>query len=150
MQTPQGPGQLRGEGSHKLSSSCGSTDSTKSPHHKTILIPIPIGKSVRPSFRNERGGSQPGIERLNIRDTPEKEEPQDVQMGTERSPTCGRVVQHSETEMEQTHHYDLLLLVVSTRMMSRSISWLRPSTCCDNERERSAAHQRLDDGVACQ
>lgn len=41
---------------------------------KTILIPIPISKSSAPRFRNSVEGLNQEIERIIIRDTPEKEE----------------------------------------------------------------------------
>lgn len=41
---------------------------------KTILIPIPISKSSAPRFRNSVEGLNQEIERIIIRDTPEKDE----------------------------------------------------------------------------
>lgn len=41
---------------------------------KTILIPIPIAKSSAPRFRNSVEGLNQEIERITIKDTPEKEE----------------------------------------------------------------------------
>lgn len=46
----------------------------QSPMPKTILIPIPISKSSAPRFRNSVEGLNQEIERIIIRDTPEKEE----------------------------------------------------------------------------
>uniref|UniRef100_A0A8C6LIE0 Family with sequence similarity 117 member B n=1 Tax=Nothobranchius furzeri TaxID=105023 RepID=A0A8C6LIE0_NOTFU len=56
---------------------------------KTILIPIPISKSSAPRFRNSVEGLNQEIERIIIRDTPEKEEtivPQDVPDGHRAPP----------------------------------------------------------------
>ncbi|KAA8579492.1 hypothetical protein FQN60_006585 [Etheostoma spectabile] len=47
---------------------------SQSPMPKTILIPIPISKSSAPRFRNSVEGLNQEIERIIIRDTPEKEE----------------------------------------------------------------------------
>lgn len=41
---------------------------------KTILIPIPISKSSAPRFRNSVEGLNQEIERIIIRDTPDKDE----------------------------------------------------------------------------
>lgn len=41
---------------------------------KTILIPIPISKSSAPRFRNSVEGLNQEIERITIKDAPEKEE----------------------------------------------------------------------------
>lgn len=46
----------------------------QSPMPKTILIPIPISKSSAPRFRNSVEGLNQEIERIIIRDTPEKDE----------------------------------------------------------------------------
>ncbi|KAF6738040.1 Protein FAM117B [Oryzias melastigma] len=58
---------------------------------KTILIPIPISKSSAPRFRNSVEGLNQEIERIIIRDTPEKEETIVVTPGrprwTPRAPT---------------------------------------------------------------
>ncbi|KAJ0062299.1 hypothetical protein NL108_007502, partial [Boleophthalmus pectinirostris] len=62
---------------------------SQSPMPKTILIPIPIAKSSAPRFRNSVEGLNQEIERLIIRDTPEKEEPivpQDVPDGHRAPP----------------------------------------------------------------
>uniref|UniRef100_A0A3B3B6J1 Family with sequence similarity 117 member Ba n=1 Tax=Oryzias melastigma TaxID=30732 RepID=A0A3B3B6J1_ORYME len=56
---------------------------------RTILIPIPISKSSAPRFRNSVEGLNQEIERIIIRDTPEKEEtivPQDVPDGHRAPP----------------------------------------------------------------
>ncbi|KAF0046268.1 hypothetical protein F2P81_002797 [Scophthalmus maximus] len=69
-------------GSHTLIQS-------QSPMPKTILIPIPISKSSAPRFRNSVEGLNQEIERIIIRDTPEKEEtivPQDVPDGHRAPP----------------------------------------------------------------
>lgn len=47
----------------------------QSPMPKTILIPIPISKSSAPRFRNSVEGLNQEIERIIIRDAPEKDEP---------------------------------------------------------------------------
>ncbi|KAM7365480.1 hypothetical protein PAMP_016401 [Pampus punctatissimus] len=47
---------------------------SQSPMPKTILIPIPISKSSAPRFRNSVEGLNQEIERIIIRDTPEKDE----------------------------------------------------------------------------
>uniref|UniRef100_A0A673BN26 Family with sequence similarity 117 member Ba n=1 Tax=Sphaeramia orbicularis TaxID=375764 RepID=A0A673BN26_9TELE len=62
-----------------------------SPMPKTILIPIPISKSSAPRFRNSVEGLNQEIERIIIRDTPEKDEaivvsPQDVPDGHRAPP----------------------------------------------------------------
>ncbi|CAB1422241.1 unnamed protein product [Pleuronectes platessa] len=62
---------------------------SQSPMPKTILIPIPIAKSSAPRFRNSMEGLNQEIERIIIRDTPEKEEtivPQDVPDGHRAPP----------------------------------------------------------------
>ncbi|XP_060923327.1 protein FAM117B [Limanda limanda] len=62
---------------------------SQSPMPKTILIPIPISKSSAPRFRNSMEGLNQEIERIIIRDTPEKEEPivpQDVPDGHRAPP----------------------------------------------------------------
>uniref|UniRef100_A0A672IQS0 Family with sequence similarity 117 member Ba n=1 Tax=Salarias fasciatus TaxID=181472 RepID=A0A672IQS0_SALFA len=62
---------------------------SQSPMPKTILIPIPISKSSAPRFRNSVEGLNQEIERIIIRDTPEKEEvivPQDVPDGHRAPP----------------------------------------------------------------
>lgn len=62
---------------------------SQSPMPKTILIPIPIAKSSAPRFRNSVEGLNQEIERIIIRDTPEKEEaivPQDVPDGHRAPP----------------------------------------------------------------
>lgn len=46
----------------------------QSPMPKTILVPIPISKSSAPRFRNSVEGLNQEIERIIIRDTPEKDE----------------------------------------------------------------------------
>ncbi|KAF5890557.1 protein FAM, partial [Clarias magur] len=56
---------------------------------KTILIPIPISKSTAPRFRNSIEGLNQEIERIIIRDTPERDEviiPQDVPDGHRAPP----------------------------------------------------------------
>uniref|UniRef100_A0A8C7ZNH9 Family with sequence similarity 117 member Ba n=1 Tax=Oryzias sinensis TaxID=183150 RepID=A0A8C7ZNH9_9TELE len=56
---------------------------------QTILIPIPISKSSAPRFRNSVEGLNQEIERIIIRDIPEKEEtivPQDVPDGHRAPP----------------------------------------------------------------
>lgn len=56
---------------------------------KTILIPIPIAKSSAPRFRNSVEGLNQEIERITIKDTPEKEEtivPQDAPDGHRAPP----------------------------------------------------------------
>ncbi|KAG7327002.1 hypothetical protein KOW79_010403 [Hemibagrus wyckioides] len=56
---------------------------------KTILIPIPISKSTPPRFRNSIEGLNQEIERIIIRDTPERDEviiPQDVPDGHRAPP----------------------------------------------------------------
>lgn len=62
---------------------------SQSPMPKTILIPIPISKSSAPRFRNSVEGLNQEIERIIIRDTPEKDEaivPQDVPDGHRAPP----------------------------------------------------------------
>ncbi|CAL8389238.1 unnamed protein product [Boreogadus saida] len=62
---------------------------SQSPLPKTILIPIPISKSSAPRFRNSVEGLNQEIERMLIRDTPDKEEvivPQDVPDGHRAPP----------------------------------------------------------------
>uniref|UniRef100_A0A4W6EIM0 Family with sequence similarity 117 member B n=1 Tax=Lates calcarifer TaxID=8187 RepID=A0A4W6EIM0_LATCA len=75
-------------GSHTIiQSQVINTDS--SPMPKTILIPIPISKSSAPRFRNSVEGLNQEIERIIIRDTPEKDEtiiPQDVPDGHRAPP----------------------------------------------------------------
>ncbi|XP_061127330.1 protein FAM117B isoform X2 [Syngnathus typhle] len=69
-------------GSHTIMQSQG-------PMPKTILIPIPIAKSSAPRFRNSVEGLNQEIERIIIRDTPEKDEaiaPQDVPDGHRAPP----------------------------------------------------------------
>ncbi|XP_077370542.1 protein FAM117B isoform X1 [Festucalex cinctus] len=61
----------------------------QAPMPKTILIPIPISKSSAPRFRNSVEGLNQEIERIIIRDTPEKDEtivPQDVPDGHRAPP----------------------------------------------------------------
>ncbi|KAI4831573.1 hypothetical protein KUCAC02_001109 [Chaenocephalus aceratus] len=62
---------------------------SQSPMPKAILIPIPISKSSAPRFRNSVEGLNQEIERIIIRDTPEKEDtivPQDVPDGHRAPP----------------------------------------------------------------
>ncbi|XP_061692656.1 protein FAM117B isoform X1 [Syngnathoides biaculeatus] len=62
---------------------------SQAPMPKTILIPIPISKSSAPRFRNSVEGLNQEIERIIIRDTPEKDEPivpQDVPDGHRAPP----------------------------------------------------------------
>ncbi|XP_054643439.1 protein FAM117B [Dunckerocampus dactyliophorus] len=62
---------------------------SQAPIPKTILIPIPIAKSSAPRFRNSVEGLNQEIERIIIRDTPEKDEtivPQDVPDGHRAPP----------------------------------------------------------------
>uniref|UniRef100_A0A3P8R7N9 Family with sequence similarity 117 member Ba n=1 Tax=Astatotilapia calliptera TaxID=8154 RepID=A0A3P8R7N9_ASTCA len=77
-------------GSHTIiQSQVTNRDSMQSPMPKTILIPIPISKSSAPRFRNSVEGLNQEIERIIIRDTPEKDEtivPQDVPDGHRAPP----------------------------------------------------------------
>ncbi|KAL3045761.1 hypothetical protein OYC64_013921 [Pagothenia borchgrevinki] len=62
---------------------------SQSPMPKAILIPIPISKSSAPRFRNSVEGLNQEIERIIIRDTPEKDDtivPQDVPDGHRAPP----------------------------------------------------------------